>query len=85
MNKWVSFVLDAHGFATLRLDLEHQKNGLHQKFQFDLMAQRLELATQWLIQQPALASLRFGYFGVSIGAGAAIKASALWRRESVQS
>jgi hypothetical protein len=45
VNKWVSFVLDAHGFATLRRDLELQ-SGLHEKFQLDLMAQRLELATQ---------------------------------------
>ena len=77
INKWVSFVLKHRGIGSLLLDLV-PRNGLHRRFQFDVMTQRLELTTRWLFEQPGMTNLQVGYFGVSIGAGAAMKAAAAW-------
>jgi hypothetical protein len=82
INKWVSFVLERKRIGTLVLDLA-PRNGTDRRFQFDLMSQRLDLATRWVLQQPALEKLRLGYFGVSIGAGAALVAAAAWVNGSV--
>jgi putative phosphoribosyl transferase len=71
INKWVSFVLERKRIGTLVLDLA-PRNGTDRRFQFDLMS------TRWVLQQPALEKLRLGYFGVSIGAGAALVAAAAW-------
>jgi putative phosphoribosyl transferase len=41
-----------------------------------LLAERLESAADWLIQEPQTRALRIGYFGASTGAGAALVAAA---------
>jgi putative phosphoribosyl transferase len=45
-------------------------------FDINLLADRLQSATDWLQQEPATRELRLGYFGASTGAGAALAAAA---------
>ena len=42
----------------------------------EFLAQRLQAATEWVVDDPALAPLRIGYFGSSTGAAAALIAAA---------
>jgi putative phosphoribosyl transferase len=80
INRWLAAGLNRKGIATLVLDLlpANGRNSGGRRFQLelDLLAQRLELATKWLLRQPATKNLTMGYFGTSIGAAAAIKAAA---------
>jgi dienelactone hydrolase len=46
------------------------------RFDIDLLAKRLVLATEWLSDHDEAGSLQTGYFGSSTGAAAAIKAAA---------
>lgn len=81
-NRYVAGVLRAAGLATLLMDLltpeeeaEDRYTG-HLRFDIGLLAERLVTATDWLAQQPQIASWPVGYFGASTGAGAALVAAA---------
>jgi len=78
INLWVSATLNRKGIATLVLDLlpRNGTNSNGRRVQLELLTQRLELATRWLLRQPTTQSLTIGYFGTSIGAAAAFKAAA---------
>jgi putative phosphoribosyl transferase len=77
-NQFVSRVLQEAGLATLLLDLleEEEAEDREKVFDIDLLAGRLQSAADWLSQEPAIRSLRLGYFGASTGAGAALMAAA---------
>lgn len=81
-NRPVAGTLREAGFATLLLDLltdvEEEVDRLtrHLRFDIDLLARRLVLATDWLAQEPATRDLPVGYFGASTGAEAAWVAAA---------
>lgn len=76
-NKQVSSTLHQRGFATLIFDLltpvedSRHKN----RFNVDLLTERLKLATKWVHEQEDLADIPFGYLGASIGAAAALRAA----------
>jgi len=80
-NRNVARELRRAGFATLLVDLlspEEEAIDRHSRqlrFDIDLLAERLAGATDWLVTQSALRSLRVGYFGASTGAGAALVAA----------
>ena len=46
------------------------------RFDIDLLAHRLFIATKWLQEQTHTKNLRIGYFGASTGAAAAIQSAA---------
>ena len=46
------------------------------RFNVDLLTERLELATDWLRKQQELADIAIGYIGASTGAAAALRAGA---------
>ena len=48
----------------------------HLRFDIDLLASRLIVATDWLTQEPDTRQLPIGYFGASTGAAAALVAAA---------
>jgi dienelactone hydrolase len=48
----------------------------HLRFDIDLLASRVIVATDWLVQQPESQQLPIGYFGASTGAAAALMAAA---------
>jgi len=81
-NTYVATVLHESGFGTLLFDLltEQEDAVYDNRFDIDLLAERLSAATEWLQQQKGLSDLNVGYFGASTGAAAALQAS-VRRRE----
>ncbi|MBD3293470.1 MAG: alpha/beta hydrolase [Armatimonadia bacterium] len=81
-NNYVAQVLRDAGLATFMMDLltedEERVDMRTREFRFDidLLAERLELATEWLNDHDEAGALQTGYFGSSTGAAAAIKAAA---------
>ena len=82
-NQYVSGVLNQAGIATLLFDLltpeEERRDALTAELRFDIgmLAERLLDATNWVVEQPQTEELRFGYFGASTGAAAALVAAAI--------
>jgi putative phosphoribosyl transferase len=77
-NRAVAEDLNAHGFATLLLDLLTEPEAQNRRNVFDipLLAERLLQAVAWLNGQPTLGDLPLGLFGASTGAAAALTAAA---------
>lgn len=81
-NRSVARHLRQRGLATMLADLltevEERADAStgHLRFDIDLLAERLELATAWLGQDESTAHLPLGYFGASTGAAAALVAAA---------
>ena len=81
-NRSVAGIIRDAGLGTLLFDLltsEEEQVDIytrHLRFDIGLLAERLRAATEWLAGQPEMTDLRFGYFGASTGAAAAIVAAA---------
>jgi putative phosphoribosyl transferase len=81
-NQYVAGVFGQIGLATLLMDLltpsEERFDAATGRLRFDigLLAERLISATDWLGDDPGTRDLRIGYFGASIGTGAALVAAA---------
>jgi putative phosphoribosyl transferase len=81
-NQFVAQMLQKAGFATLLIDLltlseeEQDRATGHLRFNITLLSERVEYATDWLMQQPITQLLKIGYFGASTGAAAALVAAA---------
>src|SRR3954451_12924719 len=77
-NQYVARVLHEAGLGTLLFDLltaqeeEEEYYTRHLRFNIDLLATRLIAASEWLTQQELPEGARFGYFGSSTGAAAAL-------------
>ena len=78
-NNYVAGVLRESGIATLLFDLltEEEDRVYENRFDIDLLTQRLLLATKWVSQQTATRNLNIGFFGASTGAAAALEAAAI--------
>ncbi|RMD69781.1 MAG: alpha/beta hydrolase [Gammaproteobacteria bacterium] len=77
-NNYVAHLLREKGLATLLFDLltpEEDRNYAN-RFDIDLLTQRLLAATAWVQKQPSTSPLAPGYFGASTGAAAALRAAA---------
>lgn len=80
-NRFVAKALQSAGLATLLFDLLTEdeeaadERDAHLRFDIDLLASRLVLATDWIRKQPDTSALRIGYFGASTGAAAALIAA----------
>ena len=77
-NKLVASTLQERGLATLLFDLltPVEDSQSSNRFNVDLLTERLELATDWVRKQQGLADIAIGYFGASTGAAAALRAGA---------
>jgi putative phosphoribosyl transferase len=81
-NRYVAEELRRGGIGTLLMDLlTRQEEALDDataelRFNIPLLAQRLEIATQWLHKREDMAAFDLGYFGASTGAAAALIAAA---------
>ena len=81
-NQYVARVLHEAGLGTLLFDLltaeeeEAEYYTRHLRFNIDLLANRLMVATDWLEKQDLPDRPRIGYFGSSTGAAAALVAAA---------
>ena len=78
-NNYVAGILNQHGIATLLTDLltPFEDELYENRFNIDLLSNRLVKITEWCSQQPSLGALNVGYFGASTGAAAALQAAAL--------
>ncbi len=77
-NRFVSAELNRSGLGTLLFDLltASEEGDRANVFDIELLAGRLVDVTRWLVSQPSMRNLRFGYFGASTGAAAALWAAA---------
>jgi len=81
-NRFVASHLQESGLATLLFDLLTEEEESidqytgHLRFDIGLLADRLVVATDWVVRQPEMSELPVGYFGVSTGGGAALVAAA---------
>lgn len=77
-NRYVAEYLTQHHFATLLMDLltptEDQEYA--NRFDIDLLTDRLVAVTNYISKQPELTSCSIGYFGASTGAASALQAAA---------
>ena len=77
-NDPIASALQQGGIATLLFDLlTPVEDSRHSnRFNVNLLAERLELATAWITEQGAFSNSPVGYFGVSTEAAAALRAAA---------
>lgn len=77
-NQHVASILQKNKLATLLFDLltsdEEVIDRTTSQYRFDIgfLADRLDAATHWVLNDPAIKDLPIGYFGASTGAGAAL-------------
>jgi putative phosphoribosyl transferase len=80
-NQFVARELNKVGLATLLIDLltpeEEEIDVATAEYRFDieLLAKRLMIATEWLTTNPETRTMKIGYFGASTGAAAALIAA----------
>lgn len=77
-NNFVAEALAGAGIAALLFDLlTEQEDAIYRnRFDIDLLTQRLNDATDWVAAQADYRDFSIGYFGASTGAAAALKAAA---------
>lgn len=81
-NRFIAKQLHKVGMGALLFDLldpweaEVDKISRNMRFDIDLMVERVERVTDWVVQQPRLKGLQVGYFGSGRGAAAALIAAA---------
>ena len=77
-NNFVAEILNKHNIVTLLIDLltEDEDDDYDNRFDIDLLTERLVKVTNYITQIPQLKELKVGYFGASTGAASAIKAAA---------
>jgi putative phosphoribosyl transferase len=84
-NNYVAEVLNRANIATLLLDLLTEEEDLiyENRFNINLLTQRLMSVVDWVQREPPLANLAIGLFGASTGAASALKAAATLGREEI--
>lgn len=82
-NNFVAVLLQQKGLATLLFDLltEDEDRDHENRFNIDLLTQRLIETTNWVRQQKDTMDLPIGYFGASTGAASALRAAAFFDQE----
>jgi len=78
-NNYVARLLNDEKIATLLADLltEEEDEIYENRFDIDLMTQRLVDVTKYVMHLSELQHLKVGYFGASTGAASALKAAAI--------
>lgn len=76
-NQMVAAYLNNQGIATCLFDLltQEEDENYSNRFNLDLLAQRLEDVTAWISKQDEYRHMRIGFFGASTGAAAALMAA----------
>jgi putative phosphoribosyl transferase len=77
-NRFVAQLLNRQNIATLLTDLltEEEDKNFENRFDIELLTERLVKVTNYVIQISDLKDLKVGYFGASTGAASAVKAAA---------
>ncbi|QXP58326.1 dienelactone hydrolase family protein [Olleya sp. HaHaR_3_96] len=76
-NNYVADLLQQDGFSSLLFDLLTEEEDLiyDNRFNIELLTERLILVTHWVIKQEAMYSMPIGFFGASTGAASALFAA----------
>ncbi|WNH13110.1 dienelactone hydrolase family protein [Thalassobellus suaedae] len=76
-NNYVADLLLNEGFSSLLFDLlTEAEDTIHEnRFNIDLLAERLVEVTQWISKQKDMQNVPIGFFGASTGAASALKAT----------
>ena len=76
-NNYVADLLLKEGFSSLLFDLltVAEDRIYENRFNIDLLAERLVAATQWISKQKGMQNVPIGLFGASTGAASALKAT----------
>lgn len=76
-NNYVADLLLKEGFSSLLFDLltETEDTIYENRFDIDLLAQRLVQVTKWIDNQDITKNVSIGFFGASTGAASALKAA----------
>ena len=77
-NNFVASILRRARVGSLLFDLLTEEEDLiyENRFDIELLTQRLMTATKWVQTQPETKNLKLGYFGASTGTASALKAAA---------
>ncbi len=77
-NNYVAQVLCEQGLGALLFDLltEREDRIYENRFDIDLLSERLIAVTDWAMREPHLKDLPISYFGASTGAASALRAAA---------
>lgn len=77
-NTYVARVLEEANMGTLLFDLltEEEDSVYENRFNIELIAERLIKVTEWLLKQKETKNLALGYFGSSTGSASAIQVAA---------
>lgn len=81
-NRLVAERLQQQGMGTFLFDLltEEEDRNYENRFNIDLLTNRLIETTQWLMEDTEAKDLPLGYFGASTGAASALRAAAHFRK-----
>lgn len=76
-NNYVAGLFQEDGFGTFLFDLLTEQEDLvySNRFNIDLISERMAVSTLWVKSNTAALDLPIGYFGASTGSAAALKAS----------
>jgi dienelactone hydrolase len=76
-NNYVADLLLKEGFSSLLFDLltEAEDTRYENRFNIDLLTERLVEVTQWISKQEGMQNVPIGLFGASTGAASALKAT----------
>lgn len=79
-NMFVAQELQKMGLATLLFDLltEEEDEIRENRFDIDLLTERIIGVTKWCMENEKTKDLKIGYFGASTGSAAALSAAAYW-------
>ena len=82
-NKMVAELIQQHHIGTFLFDLltEEEDEINENRFNIDLLSDRLIATTQWLMEQESTKELPIGYFGASTGAASALRAAAHFKQK----
>lgn len=82
-NKMVAELIQQHHIGTFLFDLltEEEDEINENRFNIDLLSERLIATTQWLMEQESTKELPIGYFGASTGAASALRAAAHFKQK----
>lgn len=82
-NMFIAEKLNSNKIATLLFDLLTEEEDVHYKNRFDveLLTERLLQTAEWLEEQPASIDLPIAFFGASTGAASALRAAAFMGNE----
>ncbi len=77
-NRMVAELIQQHNMGTFLFDLLTEKEDeiYENRFNIDLLSERLIETTQWIMENDSYNSLPIGYFGASTGAASALIAAA---------